>query len=182
MSIFLFHLSPHVNTTTTWLNFSTCYSVFCLRATCTGLGFWRGILLLILCPFKCWFSFPLGHRQQKTTKVHVEDPVRRCKMYQIICKKRTVDPAASSSDTLESMVTVYLIHINCEGEWRQHTPLLESSISCEQKAHWVPSGFGSIISQLLFSRHFTHSFPGTLMGDALVVSAFKDDHHSLPIF
>jgi len=43
-------------------------------------------------------------------------------------RPQKADPATSNSDTLAySAVTVYLIHIDWEEEWWQHTPLLEST-------------------------------------------------------
>ena len=50
---------------------------------------------------------------------------RRCKQYQIVYKKQTVNPATSNSDTLvDSAVAIYPIHINYEERrWWKHTPL-----------------------------------------------------------
>jgi len=44
--------------------------------------------------------------------------LRRCKQHQIAREKQTVDPAATSSDTLiDSTVTVYPIRMDYKGEW-----------------------------------------------------------------
>jgi len=44
--------------------------------------------------------------------------LRRCQQHQIVPKKQTVHPAASSSDTIvDSALTVYPIHTDYEEEW-----------------------------------------------------------------
>jgi len=64
----------------------------------------------------------------KTDLVHVADPVRGCKQYQIVHKKQTVDVAYLNSDTLIDLAeTIYLNHMGYEEKWRQRTPLSESN-------------------------------------------------------
>jgi len=51
-------------------------------------------------------------------------PCWRCKHYQIVRKKQTVNLAASNSDTIvDSAVTAYRIHIEYVEEGWQHKPL-----------------------------------------------------------
>jgi len=59
--------------------------------------------------------------------------LKRCRQYQIVCKKQTVGTAAPNSDSLVgSAVTVYPIQINYEEDWWQHAPLSESNTHCEE--------------------------------------------------
>jgi len=58
---------------------------------------------------------------------------RRYQQYLIIRKKQMIDPAAFNSNTLvDSAVTVYPIHVDCEEEWWQRTPLSKSNTRGER--------------------------------------------------
>ena len=77
----------------------------------------------------CWgLLLEFGYAQGPIIKTLWQQSTAGRKQYQTVRKKRTVDPAASKSDTLiNSAVTVYPVHIDYEEEWWKHKPLSKSN-------------------------------------------------------
>ena len=74
--------------------------------------------------FSADFHFRLVAYSWKPIKPTLNTLLRGCKQYQIVRKKQSVVPTAPNGDTLVRWtVTVYQIHVDCEQEPWQHTPL-----------------------------------------------------------
>ena len=118
---------------------------FCLLAVGTDLDFCKHTVPQY---FQCFFYSSLIARCCKSIKCILKTCFRRCKQHQIVCEKQTVDPTASSSDTLT--VTVYLsckpLQYFAEGPGHM---LFEIDKTCSDIFGILPRFFENLVSENL---------------------------------